>query len=104
MKLRILQTKALQSELEFLRIEHGLALAAMVLGPGAQPLARSQRPRRLGILLGNEATGLEPKWVNLCDELVTIPMSNDIDSLNVAVASGVVLHHYVHGATVYSYQ
>jgi rRNA methylases len=41
--------------------------------------------------MGNEGTGLRRLVKEKCDYLVHIPMSADWDSLNVAVATGVVL-------------
>ena len=45
----------------------------------------------VAIVLGNESQGLSDPDVALCDGAVTIPMNSSIESLNVAVASGVVL-------------
>jgi tRNA G18 (ribose-2'-O)-methylase SpoU len=44
---------------------------------------------RLAILLGTEGEGLSPATLALCDYTVMIPMSNGVDSLNVAAASAV---------------
>jgi len=46
---------------------------------------------RTVVLFGNEAAGLAADALALCDDLVTIPMARDMDSLNLAVAAGVVL-------------
>lgn len=43
------------------------------------------------LVLGNEGTGLHRLVAENCDVLVKIPMYGKIDSLNVSVASGVVL-------------
>ncbi|KAM9831235.1 rRNA methyltransferase 1, mitochondrial [Neosynchiropus ocellatus] len=48
------------------------------------------------LLLGGEGQGLSPNLLKLCHTLVTIPAGRDllpgIDSLNVSVAAGVLLH------------
>lgn len=44
------------------------------------------------LFLGNEGAGLAPQDRTLCDELVYIPMLGRNDSLNVAVAAGVLLY------------
>ena len=44
---------------------------------------------RLTILLGNENNGLLPETIAQSDYIVKIPMSNDVDSLNVAAASAI---------------
>lgn len=55
-------------------------------------------PRPLAVLMGGERRGLAPEHRALCDLLVRIPMSGRVDSLNVAVATGVVLYEAVKGS------
>ncbi len=45
----------------------------------------------LAFLFGNEGNGLSNQAAELADELVTIPMAGETESLNVAVSSAVVL-------------
>jgi TrmH family RNA methyltransferase len=52
------------------------------------------RPSRPCLLLiGAEGVGLDPDLVELADGTVAIPMSRGIESLNVAVATGILLQH-----------
>ena len=44
------------------------------------------------ILLGNEGSGLPSELIEIADEQVTIPLSNGVESLNVAVASAILLY------------
>lgn len=44
---------------------------------------------KLAVVLGNEGNGLYPETISGCDYTVLIPMSNGVDSLNVAAASAV---------------
>lgn len=46
----------------------------------------------LAVVMGAEDTGISPPILRLADSLVRIPMAGTIGSLNVSVASGVVLH------------
>jgi tRNA G18 (ribose-2'-O)-methylase SpoU len=46
------------------------------------------------LVVGSEGRGLEPAVLALCDARVTIPQSGVTESLNVAVASGIVLAEY----------
>lgn len=78
--------------IESLRRDHALECWATVLDSQATRLHSSQRPQRLALLLGNEAHGLADAWQQLCDRRVTIPMGSGVDSLNVAVASGIFLY------------
>jgi TrmH family RNA methyltransferase len=45
------------------------------------------------LLLGAEGVGLDPDIAELADGTVAIPMSRGIESLNVAVATGILLQH-----------
>ena len=47
------------------------------------------------IVVGNEANGVEESIQNLADEKVKIPMLGKTESLNVSVATGVILYEYV---------
>ena len=43
------------------------------------------------LVFGSEAHGLKPADKDLMDEGISIPMANDVESLNVAVACGIIL-------------
>jgi TrmH family RNA methyltransferase len=45
------------------------------------------------LLLGAEGVGLDPDIAQLADGTVAIPMSRGVESLNVAVATGILLQH-----------
>lgn len=49
-------------------------------------------PSRMILLMGSERFGLQPHHVELCNEMVRIPMVGKSDSLNLAVATAVVLY------------
>lgn len=44
----------------------------------------------VAVVLGNEVAGLDPAAVGLLDELVTIPMTGTVESLNVSMAATVL--------------
>jgi tRNA G18 (ribose-2'-O)-methylase SpoU len=65
----------------------------LALSPaGAEPLASISRPERAAVLLGAEGPGLPPEILARA-RAVSIPMAPGWDSLNVAAASAIVLHH-----------
>ncbi|PLX12423.1 MAG: rRNA methyltransferase [Marinilabiliales bacterium] len=43
------------------------------------------------LIMGTEANGLTPKWLNHTDELLIIPMSGEIDSLNVSTSTAILV-------------
>jgi TrmH family RNA methyltransferase len=49
-------------------------------------------PQPIVLLMGSEREGLSPELQPLCDALVSIPMRGRSDSLNLAVATGVMLY------------
>ena len=80
--------------LRWLRESAEVETAASVLNPKAVPLESFLRPSRFGLVIGNEGNGLPQSCVDACSRLVTIPMAEGIDSLNVSVAAGIMLHHF----------
>lgn len=46
---------------------------------------------KLAIIMGNEGNGLTMSTINACDYVAKIPMMNEVDSLNVAVAAGIAM-------------
>ncbi len=67
---------------------------ATVLDRAATPLHRIDAPRRVALLLGNEAQGLASADIAAADLRATIDMKLGTDSLNVATAAAIFLHHF----------
>lgn len=84
----------LGSTLTMLRDNHRFNLVASILDDTALPLSDCPTDGNVAVLLGNEDAGLAAEWVELCDRRVTIPMYSGTDSLNVAMAAAVFLHHF----------
>jgi tRNA G18 (ribose-2'-O)-methylase SpoU len=91
-ELPIVESTDLSGDLQYLKAEAGYQLSATVLDATATPLHKARALRREILLLGNEAHGLDPEWVELADRRLTIPMQGGTDSLNVTVAAGICLH------------
>ncbi|WP_407048618.1 TrmH family RNA methyltransferase [Methyloraptor flagellatus] len=49
-------------------------------------------PEPVVLLMGNEQSGLPDAYVELCDHVVKIPMAGRADSLNLAIATAVMLY------------
>lgn len=56
------------------------------------PLDQMTPPARLGILVGNEGAGLTPEGLARVEHRVSLPISSTVESLNVAVATGILLY------------
>lgn len=71
---------------------HGVSLvAADTDGERLDTLDRDRLPRRLALVVGNEGAGLSPHLAAAVERRVTIPMAPGVESLNVAVATGILL-------------
>jgi TrmH family RNA methyltransferase len=53
-------------------------------------------PNPLVLLMGSERQGLQPEHYALCDQVVAIPMVGRSDSLNLSIATGIVLYEIYH--------
>jgi TrmH family RNA methyltransferase len=72
------------------RARHHVALWAA--DAGGDPLDPSCAPERLAIVVGNEGAGLSSALREQADKLVALPISTAVESLNVAVATGILLY------------
>jgi len=91
-ELPVVESDDLLRDIGFLRENCAVQCAATVVDADAVPLRSFRRGPRLGVLFGNESQGLSAEYVRACDVRLTIPMRRNVDSLNVAVAAGVVMY------------
>jgi tRNA G18 (ribose-2'-O)-methylase SpoU len=90
--LPILRSENLLNDMALLRQRHGFEMIATVADANATPLEQINRGNRIGVLFGNEWSGLTDEIIAACDHQVTIPMRTGIDSLNVSIAAGIFLY------------
>ena len=50
------------------------------------------KTNKYALLMGNEGQGLSPELQSMCDKNIYIPMNKDCESLNVAVATSIILY------------
>jgi TrmH family RNA methyltransferase len=62
------------------------------------PLHRAPRPDRLALVVGNEGSGISPAVQAIAHQLVAIPLARGAESLNVAVAAGILLYEVIRGS------
>jgi tRNA G18 (ribose-2'-O)-methylase SpoU len=78
----------------------GFAIVALTPREPSEPLHQFvARPRqaRLAVMVGTEGTGLTPEAEAAADYRVRIPIAGGIDSLNLAVATGIALYSCLKG-------
>ena len=61
---------------------------------GATPLSNSEKSEDFVLVLGNESHGVSPEVLSLANRIVKIEMNDEIDSLNVAVAGGILMNYF----------
>ncbi len=77
--------------LSFVRDYAGRRVATVPPRPGATSLHAFRFQRTDLLLIGSEGRGLDAAVLELCQAQITIPQAGVTESLNVAVASGIVL-------------
>ena len=94
------RAEAWPAALERLR-DHGLTIVALTPREPALSLAefaRSSSGARIALLVGAEGEGLSAQAETIADRRVRIPIQADVDSLNLAVATGIALARLSEGA------
>lgn len=82
---------------EFIGWAHECSLPIVGTSPSSRLDYRSTRySRPFVLLMGSEGSGLAPEHLAACDRVVRIPMAGRCDSLNLAVATGVILYEAFH--------
>ena len=76
-----------------IRQHPGLPVYAAVLNGSS--LFAAQRIERGMIVIGNESRGIRPELLALAPNGITIPRVGEAESLNAAVATGIILSHLV---------
>jgi len=79
----------LNREIEYLKEAGFWVYGASI---GGEPLFKTTFPARTVLVMGSEGKGISQMTEKLCDHLITIPTSGHIDSLNVSVATGILLY------------
>ncbi len=62
------------------------------------PVGRVDPPERLLVIVGNEGAGIHKETQALATEQVAVPLARGAESLNVAVALGIILHEVLRHA------
>ncbi|HJR62159.1 MAG TPA: RNA methyltransferase [Gemmatimonadaceae bacterium] len=59
-----------------------------------EPIDGLSAPARMALVVGNEGGGLSAQARRRVERVVTVPIEPGVESLNVAVAAGILLHHF----------
>ncbi len=53
----------------------------------------------IAVIIGSEGNGIKPSTLNLCDNVIAIPMYGKVNSLNASVACGIIVYEVVRQKT-----
>eukprot|EP00850_Spirogloea_muscicola_P001965 SM000007S20925 [mRNA] locus=s7:1084933:1086636:+ [translate_table: standard] len=71
----------------------GYRIAVTLIAPDSVPIYDMDWTIPTAVILGNEKEGVSDKAVQLSDVRCSIPIGGMVDSFNISVAAGIILHH-----------
>ena len=73
---------------------YDIPVYASMLDKSAKELPDFEKVPQLGLVIGNEAHGVSDFIAKLSDEKLYIPIKGQAESLNAAVAAGIMIYHF----------
>ena len=92
--IRISQVSNLFQAIELLK-DNGFWIYGSSLGKNSQNYTEHNYKGAIAIVVGNEEKGIRKSVAENCDHLIQIPMLGKTQSLNVSVATGIILYEVV---------
>ena len=87
---KIIKVESLQVAVKDLK-DNGYWIYATALDENAKSHKQASFNKPMAIIIGNEQKGVNRTLIKAADELVYIPMNGTVQSLNVSVATGIIL-------------
>ncbi|HLA14955.1 MAG TPA: RNA methyltransferase [Gemmatimonadaceae bacterium] len=78
---------------ELLAYLNGAGVELWCADTGGEAMGEAPAPQRLAIALGNEGSGLSAGIRAGARRTISLPITSAVESLNVAVAAGIILYH-----------
>lgn len=91
-KVKFIQVTNLARTLAHIKEHFFVKVVGTMLDEKALPIQKYDFSGNIAIVMGAEDTGLRPITQSQCDQTVYIPMSGNLQSLNVSVAAGMALY------------
>ncbi|MCK9220132.1 MAG: 23S rRNA (guanosine(2251)-2'-O)-methyltransferase RlmB [Bacteroidales bacterium] len=88
-KLPVVRSQNIKETIEFMKNSGLSIIAASEKTPNDYTEADYNKP--MALIMGSEGEGISEEYLKLTDKVVRIPVLGEIESLNVSVASGVIL-------------
>ena len=93
LKIPVHRSKNLKQTIEYLK-NSGLRIVA-ASEKAQNDHYNSDLSGPLAIIMGSEESGVSPEYLKLTDQQVSIPVMGEIESLNVSVATGIILYEVI---------
>jgi 23S rRNA (guanosine2251-2'-O)-methyltransferase len=90
-RIALCRVRSLFSTVEWLQ-QSGLQVVSTALTEHAYLPREVDLSLPTALLMGSEGSGVHPKLIKMADRVVKIPQATDFDSLNVGVATGIMLY------------
>lgn len=74
--------------------DNAIPVYASLLDQNAKRLPEFEKVPQVGIVIGNEAHGVTREIAKLSDEKLYIPIKGQAESLNAAVAAGIIIYYF----------
>lgn len=85
----------LGSKINFLRQKNFTVVATS--SHAKQTLEQAKLRKKVALIVGNEGAGTGASYLDMADTVVKIPLKSKVESLNVAVAHGILSYQLIHG-------
>lgn len=93
LKIAVHRTKNLKNTLEYLK-NSGLKIVAAT-EKAQTDIYNVDLSEPIVIIMGSEESGVSPEYLKMVDTEIRIPLMGEIESLNVSVATGVILYEII---------
>ncbi len=93
-KMNICKTPSIQATIDKLK-KHNFWIYASCISENSQTYFKTQYNFPLALIVGNEAKGISSTIKKASDQLIYIPMHGTVQSLNVSIATGILLFNII---------
>lgn len=70
----------------------GFMIVGLEQNERSTTISNYEAPKKIALLLGEEVSGIDKTLLDMCDDIIEIPMKGNKESFNVSVAAGIALY------------
>ncbi len=78
---------------EFLQLKQSNKFDLVSANLNGTSLSQFKPPKTFGLVIGNEGNGVSKQIQNICNHTVTIPMKNNVESLNASISASILMYN-----------